>query len=144
MLTIGLGGALEVESGRIADMLVIDGRNRCPEGPMEESYLQRRARGRKVWIASMVRDSWEVESPSPSPSLPCWSRCLNHAAKAENMVGFFFALPHRRYVTFDRAARSQSGVGVWMFSIPGSGMQLFAVPLEIAACRPRIAGIGSL
>lgn len=35
------------------------------------------------------------------------------------------------------------GLGVWMFSIPGSGMQLFAVPLEMAAWRPRIAGIGS-
>lgn len=31
-----------------------------------------------------------------------------------------------------------------MFSIPGFGMQLFAVPLEIAAWRPRIAGIGLL
>lgn len=85
-----------------------------------------------------------ISIPVPIAMLPSWSCCLNYAAKAENIVDSF--LPYRIVDTLHliglRAA--SRGSGVWMFSIPGSGMQLFAVPLEIAACRPRIAGVGSV
>lgn len=78
--------ALEVEQRRIADMLVDRWKGSCPrEGPMEESYLQRRAKDRKVcWIDTMEMER-EVESPSPSLFCPCWSWCVSYAAKAEKL-----------------------------------------------------------
>lgn len=75
-------------------MLVIDGRNRAPEGPIEESYLQRSPRDCKVWIDS--HGDRELGSGIPIvvaifPLLVVVSELPSQGKK--NLVGFL-ALPH--------------------------------------------------